>query len=162
MRRLTSRATVLNYQFFLLRSDRKERENKVCIRNSRSSFCVFPHTRSQAGPGSPLVFCQRRREIREKDASKAKLQKQGFWAMEWRGPFRVERAAAHSIQPLSSLQSPVSTPPLPGVGVAVVRLVPLQLQNRGGRKRPAFLVSCSLNAEVIASPAPPPSCSRRR
>ena len=62
-------------------------------------------SRTQAGPGSPLVFCQRRREIREKDASKAKLQKQGFWAMEWRGPFRVERAAAHSIQPLSSLHS---------------------------------------------------------
>ena len=91
-------------------------------------------SRTQAGPGSPLVFCQRRREIREKDVSKAKLQKQGFWAMEWNGGVHSElREPLHTPSSLS----PVSTPPLPGVGVAVVRLLPLQNAPRPRRKKAA-------------------------
>ena len=141
--------------FFTEERQKKKERNKLCIRNWKEQFLCFPA--HKLAPVVHLFSVKGEGRSERKTRPKQNCKSRGFGP--WNGGVHSElREPLHTPSSLS----PVSTPPLPGVGVAVVRLVPLQLQNRGGRKRPAFLVSCSLNAEVIASPAPPPSCSRRR
>jgi hypothetical protein len=122
--------------FLLLRNERNKDRNKQNLNQDlKEQFLCFPARKlAPAGQSKVVHLFSVKDEERSERKTRPKQNCKSRVFGPWRGPFRVERVCVPP--PRCTLQS-LSTPPLPGAGVAVARLVPLQNAPRPRRKKAA-------------------------